>query len=84
MELPFSLAQRPELFLHLSLVWIIFTLVKGCRSITEFGMSAISLQDLRAMMDEFEIDDADTRIYYIQLLQALDAVYMQALAKMRK
>lgn len=82
--LPYSLAEKPELFLHLTLVWIIFTLVRNCRTITEFGIGAIALADVRAMLDEFEVEDADIRIEYIQLLQALDRVYIEHLAKLRK
>jgi hypothetical protein len=78
------LAQKPDIYLHLVLVWIIFTLVRHCRTISEFGIGPIALTDMRAMLDEFEVDEADTRIYFLQLLQRLDVAYREFLMKQRK
>jgi len=83
-ELPHSLASKPELYLHLTLVWIIFMLVKSCRIMTDSGVGSIALADIRAMLDEFEIEETDVRIYYIQIIQAVDQVYVQHLARLRK
>jgi hypothetical protein len=83
-QLPYSLAHKPELYLHLTLVWIIFTLVRNCRVVSEFGIGAIALADMRTMLDEFQIEEPDVRIYYIQLLMALDTVWMQQIVKTRK
>lgn len=82
--MPWSLQNTPELFVHLTLVWIVFSMVRNSRSVSEFGIGAIALNDIRGMLDEFNIYDSDVRLYSIQLVQALDTVYMNHLQKMRK
>ncbi len=59
-------------------------LVKSCRIMTDSGVGSIALADIRAMLDEFEIEETDVRIYYIQIIQAVDQVYVQHLARLRK
>jgi hypothetical protein len=83
-SLPDSLANMPDLFPHLELVWIIFSMVRNSRLISEFGVGHIPLGEITTILNEFHIDDSDTRIYYIRLIQAIDSAYMQYLMKLRK
>lgn len=83
-ELPYSLQHQPEVYQHLTIVWLVFNLVRNSRLITEFGIGRISMQDLACALDEFEVDDPDLRVYYLRLLQDLDTAYVSHLMKLRR
>lgn len=83
-ELPPSLANMPELFLHLELVWLIFNIVRNSRFMSEFGVGTISIAEICTILDEFLIYEPDIRVYFIQLIQVLDSAYIAHIMKLRK
>ena len=83
-DIPYSLEHKPEIYLHLILVWLIFVILHRSRTASEFGIGYISIADMRSLFDEFQVSDPDTRLYYLQLLQALDAAYVSHLREMKK
>jgi len=83
-ELPQSVQNAPELYLHLGVVWLVFNLVRNSRVMNEFGIGRIALAEMTCALDEFEVHDADLRVYYIRLLQDLDTTYVNHLIRQRK
>lgn len=59
-------------------------MVRNCRVTSELGIGSIALGDIRSMLDEFRIEEPDVRVYYIQLIMALDTVWITHMAKSRK
>lgn len=83
--MPASMQNKPELYLHLIQVWVSFNLIKNCRMImvSEFGQSIgrLSFTDMQNVLSEMAVHDLETRVYYIQLLQVLDTVYIEWIRK---
>ena len=42
------------------------------------------MSEMSTALDEFQVEGADLRIYYIRLLQALDTAYINFLNRLRK
>lgn len=76
--------NTPDVYPHLAVVWLVFNLVRNSRFISEFGIGRISMSEMSTALDEFQVEGADLRIYYIRLLQTLDTVYIAFLNRLRK
>lgn len=75
-QIPKMVLERPVLYPHLGLVWLIFQSVLHSRRVG-FGPFFIPLSEMIAALDLFEIHDVEQRLYYVQLLQQLDRVYLE-------
>lgn len=75
----------PELYTHLEMVWIMFSMVRNSRFVSDSGVGSIPLAEIRAVLDEFQVvGDVDLRIYSIRLIQMLDTAYVQYIMKARR
>lgn len=82
---PKSLQKRPVLFEDLIPVWNAFQSLSRHRPIFDMGLPGlIPLSELKVYMDMNGIEDGDHRAEFVELIGAMDDVYIEHGLKKRK
>lgn len=82
--MPKALERKPVLYSDLEYVLEAYTVIARSRARTGFGLSKITLSDVKAYFDTFDISDQDEKERIIYLVFAMDDEYIEYIEQGKK